>query len=533
MAFQRKIGNLPILASAYNVTMPTGNVITNYGVNVIQTLINAGYTDDASRINAIHTYGKSATTGAGSNQIIIPCKPKSSLTPAQATSIELYNSEDTGSLCRIKYKANIVLGYAETGNGLNMYHDFPFYDFFGIAIYSDTLGENLVGVQICAAYFRSNLQNIYYDNAYGSISIAELEARGYEFTITSSDPDYGDESTPDGYGQDGTPAFDHTSDLIPIPDMPTVSTSSVGFMNVYKVSSGALATLGQYLFPTIQNITDIESALRALAGIFAYRDSVQYIVDLHAIPISPPTGETKAIKIGALETEISQPTVPSDYVDYDCGSVSIPEQYRNFVDYTGTRCKLFLPFVGFVDIAPEYWNGGTINVKYRFNVIDGSFMAYIRSTSSKSNLANTLIGQFGGAACIHLPVIAASYGALASGLVGGSMQMATSAATGNVGGSITGAMTAGNFQPSVSQSNNYNSSTSFLGGRRPYLLIEREVPCFSAKYTHDKGLPANVAFMIGNVHGYTEIEDVDLSGLDYTHEEIEELRSLLAGGVYL
>lgn len=344
---------------------------------------------------------------------------------------------------------------------------------------------------------------------------------------------FGPDSDPEGYGEDGTPAHDHTSDTITIPDAPSVSTSSVGFMHVYKVASGALSTLGQYLFPSAQNITDIESALRAIAGIFAYRDSVQYIVDLHAIPVSPSIGSNEFIKIGSLSTDISQPIVPSDYVDFDCGSKTIPEQYRNFIDYVGTRCKLFLPFVGFVEIAPEYWNGGTISIKYRFNVIDGSFMAYVLSTSSKSKLTNSLIGQYGGSACLHLPVIANSYGALASGLVGGSMQIAAGAATGNIGGVVTGAMTASNFQGNMSQSNNYNASTSYLGGRRPYFLIEREVPCFSAQYRHDKGLPLNVSMTLSSLSGFTIIDDIDLSGITgATENEIEELRQLLKEGVY-
>jgi hypothetical protein len=134
---------------------------------------------------------------------------------------------------------------------------------------------------------------------------------------------------------------------------------------------------------------------------------------------------------------------------------------------------------------------------------------------------------------LHLPVIANSYGALASGLVGGSMQIAAGAATGNVGGVVAGAMTASNFQGNMSQSNNYNASTSFLGGRRPYFLIEREVPCFSTMYPHDKGLPLNVAVNLSQISGFTIIDDIDLSGITgATENEIEELRQLLKEGVY-
>lgn len=533
MAFEKKIGNIPVLHEYYLVG-DIGNNILNGGLN-IQTykyIDNIG--TDMIRQKALVL----KPSQWEQDDVYIDIPVNSTVNASLNTHLQYVINKRGETIADIYADANSVLGISRQNTYIYAYSEQAnqLVYVFAIALYGGD-GNVLKGYWICGAINQTVGEGMNYMPAGGSvdtvINLQVLQSLDYEIPETNESEEYGPASEEEGYGTGGKPAFDHTSDLIPIPDMPTVSTSSTGFMHVYKVASGALSTLGQYLFPTIGNITDLESALRAIAGIFAYRDSVQYIVDLHAIPISPPASGSEYIKIGQLTTDITQPVVPIDYVDFDCGSVSIPEQYRNFVDYTGTRCKLFLPFVGFVDIAPEYWNGGTLSVKYRFNVIDGSFMAYVRSTSSKSNLANSLIGQFGGAACIHLPVIAASYGALASGLVGGSMQIASSAASGNVGGVISGALTAGNFQPSVSQSNNYNSSTSFLGGRRPYLLIEREVPCFSTKYTHDKGLPANVAFIIGNVHGYTEIEDVDLSGLDYTQEEIEELRGLLAGGVYL
>ena len=417
-------------------------------------------------------------------------------------------------------------GYTPTSDSYKTY-------IFGILIIDSE--HNRRALMVCTPYIRKpNTGDIYGLSGFITVNLTYFENEGdFSYPINNVDENFGPGSEPDGYGQNGTPAFDHTSDTIDIPAMPVVSSADTGFMHVYKVNSGALATLGQYLFPTAATITDIESALRAIAGIFAYRDSVQYIVDLHAIPIQPTVTGSDYIKIGSLSTDISQPVVPIDYVDFDCGSMSIPEQYCNFVDYTGTTCKLFLPFVGFIDISPEYWNGGTINVTYRFNVIDGSFMAYVRSSSSKSNLKNSIIGQYGGSACLHLPVIANSYGAVASGLVSGSMQMAAGSATGNVGGAIEGAMTAGNFQGKMSQSNNYNASTSFLGCRRPYFLIEREVPCFSENYPHEKGLPLNVSMSLGSVHGFTVIEDIDLSGITgATENELTELRQLLKEGVY-
>ena len=344
------------------------------------------------------------------------------------------------------------------------------------------------------------------------------------------DEKYGDPSQDDGYDQHSSY---HNSDTIGLPPDPIFSTADTGFMHIYRISSGVLSTLGQYLFPSPFNITDVTSALRAIAGIFGYRDSIQYIVDLHAIPVQPTVGSNDYIKIGALSTDISAPVCSSDYVTFDCGSLSLEENFHNFLDYL-TKAKLFLPFVGFVDINPEYWIGGTIQVKYKFNIVDGSFMAYVLSTSGKSNLSNSIIGQYGGSACLHMPVIAASYGALASGLVQGAGQLAGLTPQGTVVGAISGAVSGGQQQPQMAQSNNYNASTSYMGVRRPYLLIERMVPSFSRLYPHDKGLPCNVVHSLSEVHGFTQIEDIDLSGLPgASADEIRELKDMLAAGVYL
>ena len=347
-----------------------------------------------------------------------------------------------------------------------------------------------------------------------------------------ADPDFTDE-TSDAAGYDGQGAHDHTSDTIGEPTDPVVSTSSVGFFHIYKVSSGLLSNLGQYLFPDILGSLaslDLNGILRAFASIFAYRDNIQYIVDLHAIPVNPATGGGEYIKVGALSTDITAPKVTNDYVNFDCGSISLPENFASFLDYTGTRARLFLPFVGFVDVKNEYWQGGTLRVKYKFNVVDGSFMAYVFATSSKSRLSNSMIGQYGGSACIHFPVLAQSYGAMAAGLVTGGMSLAAAGASGNVAGVATSALTAINFQPQGAQSNNYNCSTSFLGGRRPYMIIERVVPSFSAFYNVENGVPLNVVMNLGNVKGFTIIENPILK-LTCDEEEKAEIYDLLKSGV--
>lgn len=337
-----------------------------------------------------------------------------------------------------------------------------------------------------------------------------------------------DPSTPHEYD----PVVDDTSDTITIPSDPTIGVTKAGFINVYKPGPNALTNLGSILFPNVASSTDVVQAVFTLCETIANQNLINYVIDCHVIPVTPVTGANDTIKVGFRDTNISVPKVTSDYVNVSCGALNILEYFGSYADYAATRSKIYLPFIGFVDTLPEFFQSGTISIDYKFNVIDGSFMAYIRSSSSKSQLRNTVIAQYGGNACMHFPITGVNYANMASGLVGA----AVSAASGGTSSAVLGsALSAANTIAqggNVQQSNGYNSTSGMLGVRTPYLQIERAVPSWATNYPHDKGLPSNITAVLNNVHGYTIIDDMDLSGIPLTQSELEELRGLLKEGVY-
>lgn len=411
---------------------------------------------------------------------------------------------------------------------------------------------------------------IYLDTSFmtNRISNTVIISKGYNITTFEGDPDLGEKSTEDGYGKkiDGTPgthpAFDHSSKPIPVPVLPSIGVSTAGFYHIYKVSQGLLNDFGAELFPSlqavIQDITGIQttddllklglqfliapglffpsqtiSQSISIVDMILNGKAIDYVVDCHIIPVNPASSGSEKIRCGAREINITAPKVSTDYVEFNCGSVSIPLNFQNFLDFQGTRAKLFLPFVGFVDIKPEFWNGGTLNVRYHFNVVDGSFMAFVVSSSGQSQLYNTVIGQYSGSCCIHIPVTGLNYASMLSGMMATGAGFVGNVASGNAVGAIGSALSMLNMTPDAPQSNAYNSAASFMGCRRPYLLIERCVPSMSASYPHSEGFPLNVSLPVSACSGYTEIEDIDLSGINATQDEIDELKSILTSGVYL
>ena len=337
--------------------------------------------------------------------------------------------------------------------------------------------------------------------------------------------------------------------------------SEVGFINVYNPSKGQLQGFADELFPNFEmptpsTATGIEAVAENLANTFqvlgdfaeSYVNAglINYVIDCHIVPVAPVTSGTSKIKVGFKTFNYTPSKVTSDYVEFDCGTLEIAEYYQNFLDYEGTKAKLYLPFIGFVDIKPEWFQSGKLGVTYHFNIIDGSCIAFVIATSSKSNLKNTVVATFGGNCCVHMPITGVNYSSMISGVVGGAVGIASNASNmiktnraekGTVMSNIEGATgIASNLadavgaKPSIEQSNGYNAGMSFMCYRRPYLLIERPVASFSKNYPSEQGLPLNVTKKLGSMKGFTTCTAPVVDNFHCLEEEKEMIKQALIEG---
>lgn len=407
--------------------------------------------------------------------------------------------------------------------------------FFAIAINNQRSAIHQFQSRVMGLYFREDFSEFI---VHGTPLITE----------TVSSPEFGVASDVGGYGQSGMlGSFDDSSDTVTIPEKPTFSALSAGYFHAYYLNDpmSQLENIGDSLFPgepTQQS--DIISALGEIYQALFYNKQIDYIVDCHVVPVRPAYGSLTPIRVGGriLKTVIddtiynlSALPINDAYVDVDCGSVSIPEYWANFLDFSkGQTIKLFLPFVGFVSILNEYVISGELNIKYRFNVVDGSFMCFLIASSGKSNLDKSLIAQYSGSACLHIPLQSADYSRIIGGLVSTVAETTAGIATGNVALAGSGAVgilnNVMNSKPEMQSSNGYNASASFMSKRKPFLIIERSVAQFSEKYQDEIGLPLNVTKQLSSVSGFTICDNPVLS-IDCTREEYDEIISLLKSGV--
>ena len=372
------------------------------------------------------------------------------------------------------------------------------------------------------------------------------------------DTDYGEYSETGGYGGG---SFDDSSDSFGLPSLPSLGVSEVGFINVYNPTKGQLQGFADELFPNFEmptastkegleaiseNIANTFTVLGDFAESYVNAGLVNYVIDCHIVPVAPRTNGTSNIKVGFKTFNYSPAKVTSDYVSFDCGSLEIAEYYQNFLDYEGTKAKLYLPFIGFVDIKPEWFQSGKLGVTYHFNIIDGSCIAFVIATSSKSKLRDTVVATFGGNCCVHMPITGVNYSSMISGVVGGAVGIASNASNmiktnradkGTVMSNIEGATgIASNLadavgaKPSIEQSNGYNAGMSFMCYRRPYLLIERPVASFSKNYPREQGLPLNVTKKLGSMKGFTTCTAPVVDNFHCLEEEKEMIKQALIEG---
>lgn len=398
------------------------------------------------------------------------------------------------------------------------------------------------------------------------LSQAGLSSSEYYFNLSDigvviydeSSDEYGDYSASGGYGGG---SFDDSSDAFGLPSLPSLGVSEVGFINVYNPSKGQLQGFADELFPNFEiptpsTATGIEAVAENLANTFevigdfaeSYVNAglVNYVIDCHIVPVKPNTLEHTGLKVGFKTFNFNPAKVTSDYVEFDCGTLEIAEYYQNFLDYEGTKAKLYLPFIGFVDIKPEWFQSGKLGVTYHFNIIDGSCIAFVIATSSKSKLKNTVVATFGGNCCVHMPITGVNYSSMISGVVGGAVGIASNASNmiktnrmdkGTVMSNIEGATgIASNLadavgaKPSIEQSNGYNAGMSFMCYRRPYLLIERPVASFSKNYPKEQGLPLNVTKNLGSMKGFTTCTAPVVDNFHCLEEEKEMIKQALIEG---
>lgn len=385
---------------------------------------------------------------------------------------------------------------------------------------------------------------------------------------------------PSGEGGGGG-SFDDDSDIIGIPDLPTLSAANTGFTRIYNPTLSQVQDLARYLWTDETVIQTIWNHIKQF-----FENPMEAIIGFNLVPVPVPDGGTKNFALMYIDTGVQMTVAANQFVDVDCGTLEIKKYFGSALDYAPyTKISCYLPYIGVVTLNTDEVMGRTLQVVYRVDICSGSCVAYI-------TVDGNAIYQYSGHCAINIPMSAADFSsyvnaAISVGKLAGTLALGASgiagaaavsevtqttgettsrivnternAATGRQITTGTQTVTKGpqeitttkasysgippanitntageviSSKPHVEHSGSFSGNSGYLGVRRPFVIIQRPNMCMPENYQTLNGFPSMITMKLSECTGFTRIQQVQLTNMGQaTNPEQAEIQQLLKMGV--
>lgn len=316
--------------------------------------------------------------------------------------------------------------------------------------------------------------------------------------------------------------YKDTSSRIAGPGLPTTSALSTGFIKAYNLSAGEAQALSTYM------LTD--SFIQGVKKLMA--NPIDYVIGFHMIPVKP-TGTSHNILIGGVDTGISSTQITQEYIQYECGTIQVPEYWGAFIDYSSTKVEIYVPFIGIMPLDIDDVMNATLTLTYNINVLSGACTAFLDCDTART--LHSVVYYWNGNMQSSIPITNNDYSQKLSMLMGGVGQLAGGYAAGNAGemgmgaASIIGSVLK---KPIIQKAGALAGDVGMLSQFTPFLIVTRPVQALPANYKALNGYASQIGGTIGSFSGYLECESVELA-VSCTDAERDEILSLLKGGVFV
>lgn len=343
-------------------------------------------------------------------------------------------------------------------------------------------------------------------------------------------------------GGDGT--YDTSSDTIPIPDLPPDLLLSSGIIKMYHPTTEEMSAFTNFIY---SSSLDIVANFKKI-----WANPMDSIISLGTVPFNVATTAAEEVKFCGVPSGISMKPISSQYIQIDCGTKKVDKFWDTALDYNNyTKMKLFLPFIGFVDLNTDDANGAEITVKYNIDLYTGDALAFVyikktdypygevKDSEKDKNLKPVVID---GTLYVHkgnvlqqVPLTGSNY----QGLYSGIMNLATRSFRGGIPGAVAGIGAEVLSQKvDVDRSGSLSPNAGELGIYTPFLVIDRPIQSLPVNFMQKYGYPSNIYKTMKNLEGLgyvqIEVDSLILEGLDdITDEEVAELKQILESGVIL
>lgn len=351
--------------------------------------------------------------------------------------------------------------------------------------------------------------------------------------------------------------------ILPYDFVNTPLSAANNFTTLYALTTDQVSKFGTIMWASLSDENFWHAVGVTFTNDFSINpaDMMRYFVFLRYYPFDlsgVSASYTYGIYIGRSTYPIQFPTgtafprrVLRNLYQLDGGEViaTLPAPYNTDDFYTMDPCtqvQAHIPYCGRVQLPASEVYGKKLKLQYVIDLQTGAIQAILSVVSNSQYIIATLAGTCGASVQItannnieFLTRIAT----VATGGISEAGTMATQgakiageegAAAGAVLGALTGTVSALAGLPPVTVHSQGNTTgfANFGGDKQAYITIvtvKRSIPKSFAKSC---GYVSNKQAKIGDLQGYTEMINPDLSGISAHEDELNEIYNILQSGFY-
>lgn len=363
-------------------------------------------------------------------------------------------------------------------------------------------------------------KNIYYTVSYydysGESKNLINELRG---NATISEPI--SPSVPDIYGD-----YDNSSDNIDLPaieDINIMSSIASDLVKAYQVDLANLNQLTSFLWSDgfIDTIKKLQN------------NPIENIQKLFYLPYDVEVSASETVKIGNTNSNIQGNRIVKQFQEIDFGNIDITEYYGNTLDYN-TELSIYLPFIGEKTLNIYDIMGGSLNLKYRVDILTGNCIAILSIVRKQNDVTlNSVLYTYIGDMSNNVPLTSTQNNFFKQIL--GNLTNPTALIT-NSGVQFAMSGVSGVNATTYTHSGNIGGNNGFMSVLTPYLIIRRPVNVKPGDYERTFGYPAYTSVTLTNQKGYCRYRECYFDNMFFDLEkEIcdEILNKLKTKGIYI
>lgn len=271
------------------------------------------------------------------------------------------------------------------------------------------------------------------------------------FANSGNDPYYPITPTTSGGGLYPSQYDPSDSDDVGFGTLPEVSAVGTGFVSLWSPTEQQMLDLSEYMWNA--DVLTLNFWKRLIA------DPLQLIYGLNIIPVDLDAAgivgsSPESVVVGTINTGIKMNYLTSQWVEVDCGQLTVDEcMLGSYMDYDPyTKLDIYLPYIGYRPLKVDDFMPGTISVKYKIDLLTGACVAQIKSTKSSlhDDELDSVVYQFIGNCATQVPVTASQYADAVRSAISTAAAIGSVVALAGAGSAAVGASAGAQIMPTAS-----------------------------------------------------------------------------------